>query len=167
MTPDRLIKLIEDGFLDRKLAGIYGTDATEAQRARYISLLGEFMKRYGDGRDVALFSVPGRSELSGNHTDHNHGKILAAAVSIDIIAVAAPSRGSLIRVKSKGFPEDIVDISEYTGPDSSKFGTSAALIAGIGSIMEAWIRLGRSTPRTSSSASRAASWTSWRARRAG
>lgn len=131
MTPDRLIKLIEDGFLDRKLAGIYGTDATEAQRARYISLLGEFMKRYGDGRDVALFSVPGRSELSGNHTDHNHGKILAAAVSIDIIAVAAPSRGSLIRVKSKGFPEDTVDISEYTGPDSSKFGTSAALIAGI------------------------------------
>ena len=99
MTPDRLIKLIEGGFLDRKLAGIYGTDATEAQRARYISLLGEFLKRYGDERDVALFSVPGRSELSGNHTDHNHGKILAAAVSIDIIAVAAPSRGSLIRVK--------------------------------------------------------------------
>lgn len=77
-----------------------------------------------------LFSVPGRSEVSGNHTDHNHGKVLAASIDLDIIAVATRTDDGIIAVKSEGFPEDVVKISEIA-VDESKFATSFAVIEGM------------------------------------
>jgi len=130
MTATKLISMIENGGLDERLAAIYGESALSLQRERYISVARSFAALYGDDRDVALFSVPGRTEISGNHTDHNHGKVIAGSVSLDVIACAARSEGSVIRVKSEGFPEDIVDIASYTTPDESLFGRSASLIAG-------------------------------------
>ncbi|MBO7310683.1 MAG: galactokinase, partial [Clostridia bacterium] len=100
------------------------------QKQRYIEAINEFEKLYGD-RDISLFSVAGRSELSGNHTDHNHGCVIAASIDLDIIAVAAKRDDSMICVKSEGFPEDRVDISAYTTPVEDKFGTSESIIAGM------------------------------------
>ena len=119
------------GELNARLAEVYGTDAVLAQQTRYAKALDEFAKLYGAERDVSLFSVSGRSELSGNHTDHNHGCVVAASIDLDIIAVASANDENIIRVKSEGFDEDVVDIAAYNTPDPAKFATSASIIAGM------------------------------------
>ncbi len=131
MKYNELLAALRGGAADETLIRLYGAEALEAQKARYINAIEEFCKIYGEDRDLGLYSVAGRSELSGNHTDHNHGCVIAASVDLDIIAVAAPSEGSLIRVKSEGFPEDVVDIAAYTEPDPTKYATSASIIAGM------------------------------------
>ena len=131
MNYKTLIENIKNGVLDEKLATLYGKESIESAKARYLKAIDEFVALYGADRDVNLFSVAGRSELSGNHTDHNRGCVVAASISLDIIAVAAPTADSIVRVKSEGFDEDVVDISEYTAPVTEKFGTSESIIAGM------------------------------------
>ena len=79
-------------------------ESVPAQRERYASAADAFLAKYGDG-DVSLYSVGGRSEISGNHTDHNHGRVIAASVNLDILAVAKPVPGGVIRIQSEGFPD--------------------------------------------------------------
>ena len=122
--------LLAGEFNDR-LAYIYGPAAVDAQVRRYADAVDAFAARYGADREASLYSVAGRSELSGNHTDHNHGCVIAASIDLDIIAVASPSENSIIRIESAGFPEDVVDISTYTAPDPTRFDSSASLIAGM------------------------------------
>lgn len=117
--------------LDSRFCEIYGSAALEMQKARYLHAVEEFEKLYGADREVALYSVAGRSELSGNHTDHNHGCVIAASIDLDIIAVASPSAGSVIRVKSEGFPEDVVDFGVYNAPNPARYEKSDSLIAGM------------------------------------
>ena len=126
-----LISALRAGSADEALIRLYGADALEAQKARYIAAVEAFTSLYGADRELGIYSVAGRSELSGNHTDHNHGCVIAASVDLDIIAVAAAREDSVIRVKSEGFPEDVVDISVYTEPDASKYASSASIIAGM------------------------------------
>lgn len=117
--------------LDSRFCEIYGSAALEMQKARYLHAVEEFEKLYGADREAALYSVAGRSELSGNHTDHNHGCVIAASIDLDIIAVASPSAGSVIRVKSEGFPEDVVDFGVYNAPNPARYEKSDSLIAGM------------------------------------
>lgn len=117
--------------LDSRFCEIYGSAALETQKARYLHAVEEFEKLYGADREAALYSVAGRSELSGNHTDHNHGCVIAASIDLDIIAVASPSAGSVIRVKSEGFPEDVVDFDVYNAPNPARYEKSDSLIAGM------------------------------------
>jgi galactokinase len=121
---------IGTGALDKTLSYIYGEAALEAQKARYIKAIDDFTAIYGD-KDISLFSVAGRSELSGNHTDHNYGCVVAASIDLDIIAVATKRDDGVIRIKSEGFPEDVVDTAIYTSPVKEKFGTSESIIAGM------------------------------------
>ena len=86
---------------------------------------------YGEDLEIELFSVPGRSEISGNHTDHNHGAVLAGAIDRDIIAVAAKTDDGVIRLKSEGYPEDTVVLAESGDPAAYADYSSAALIAGV------------------------------------
>ena len=131
MNSKNMIANISSGALDSRLVSLYGADALEIQKTRYVSALKKFESLYGTERDVSIFSVSGRSELSGNHTDHNRGCVIAASIDLDIIAVASKRDDSIIRIKSEGFSEDIVNLSEYCAPDTSKFGTSASIIAGM------------------------------------
>ena len=131
MNTEQMKKHIADGGIDRTLVHIYGEDAVALQKARYERAIEEFAKLYGADREITLYSVAGRSELSGNHTDHNHGCVIAASIDLDVIAVASPREDSVIRVKSEGFPEDRVDFAAYTQPAEKDFGTSASLIAGM------------------------------------
>lgn len=110
---------------------LYGTDeqTLKGQAERYSALLNDFRKTYGTD-DVHLFSSPGRTEIGGNHTDHNHGRVLAGAVNLDNIAVAAPNGSNTIRIKSAGYPEFQVDISDLK-IDESQFYTSGSLVKGI------------------------------------
>ena len=132
MNHSSLIEAIRAGHLDEKLTRLYGDEHVGAQRERYIKAIEAFTALYGADRELSLFSVAGRSELSGNHTDHNHGCVIAASVDLDIIAVAAKADGQTVRVKSEGFPEDVVALDSYTAPDPTKFATSASIIAGMG-----------------------------------
>lgn len=131
MQQQQLINQIEQGALDARLALLYGKENVAAQRARYIAAIGAFAARFGDARDVRLFSVPGRSELSGNHTDHNRGAVIATSIHLDVIAVASAREDTTVTVLSAGFPEDCVDIATYTAPRSEYFARSSAIIAGM------------------------------------
>ena len=121
---------IQNGALDTVLASLYGDGKIAAARERYTRAVDEFTARFGDS-DAHIFSVSGRSELSGNHTDHNFGKVIAASVDLDVIAVATAREDGIITVKSEGFGEDKVSLYDYTTPDESLFGTSASIIAGV------------------------------------
>lgn len=110
---------------------LYGVNSSvlKEQADRYSSLMNEFNSVYSND-DVDLFSSPGRTEIGGNHTDHNYGRVLAGAVNLDNIAVAAKNGTQMIRIKSVGYPEFQVDLSDLA-IDESQFYTSSSLVKGI------------------------------------
>ena len=120
---------IESGKLDGELIRLYGSAALR-QRERYLSLLSDFEKSFGTERDVSIFSAPGRTEIGGNHTDHNHGRVLAGSVDLDVIAVASKSSDQTAHVYSRGFAPDDVDLNDQTVYDKER-GHSASLLRGI------------------------------------
>lgn len=131
MKPKEYIAAIEAGEMDEKLKAVYVTDsAVEAQKPRYIRLINEFIKLFGEDRDVIITSAPGRTEVSGNHTDHNNGKVLAASVNLDAVAVASKNDEDVVRVKSDGHAMNVVDTSELL-PDEAEFGHSTAMVRGV------------------------------------
>ena len=119
------------GKFDERFTYIYGESALSAQKARYAAAVDAFAAIYGTDREASLYSVAGRSELSGNHTDHNRGCVIAASIDLDIIAVAAPNANRVIRVKSEGFDEDVIDLDTFTEPLATPEGHSNELIAGM------------------------------------
>ena len=129
MRPNELIKRLQEGALE-SFRHLYGDEVKE-QTARYIKAVEEFTALYGEDREVFVFSVPGRTEVCGNHTDHNHGCVLAAAIDRDIIAVASPSEEPMVRVRSEGYPEDRVPLEICDDPDKQKAFKSNALVAGM------------------------------------
>ena len=105
---------INAGTYDKAFSALYGKSFDkESVYKRYCGAIAGFEENYREfispETEIKLFSVPGRSEISGNHTDHNHGKVVAAGISLDIIAVAAKTQEAQIRIKSEGFPEDTVN----------------------------------------------------------
>lgn len=131
MKPKEYIAAIEAGEMDEKLKAVYVTDsAVEAQKPRYVRLINEFIKLFGEDRDVIITSAPGRTEVCGNHTDHNNGKVLAASVNLDAVAVASKNDEDVVRVKSDGHAMNVVDTSELL-PDEAEFGHSTAMVRGV------------------------------------
>lgn len=130
MRATELIAAIESGKYTEIFTELYGADKIEAQKARYINTVKEFSKLFGGDREISLFSVAGRSEISGNHTDHNYGKVLAASIDLDIIAAASPRDDMRINIKSEGFPIDEVDITDPT-VDEALYYTSKSIISGM------------------------------------
>lgn len=112
--------LIEDLYEDKSLL-VY-------QRARYVRTLERFIKLYGDN-DIEIYSVAGRSEVGGNHTDHQHGCVLAASINLDAIAMVMP-QDDVIEVVSDNFNIEKINIHELSKKDN-ELGTSEALIRGV------------------------------------
>ena len=130
-----------DGFYDKVRPLYVDETKLEAQRARYLHALDEFEKLFGDG-PVELFSAPGRSEVGGNHTDHQRGKVLACSLNLDVIAVARKRVDGVITVQSEGYPLDRVDLKELD-PVAGEEGTSKALIRGVaGALADAGYQVG-------------------------
>lgn len=129
---EQLKQKLMAGEFDNAMKNVYVYEnVLPEQRARYAKVIDDFVAQYGDdGRGVGLYTAPGRTEICGNHTDHNHGKVLAASVNLDAVAAAALSADHVVRVKSAGFDIDIVDISDLNVHEDEK-GHSAALIRGI------------------------------------
>ena len=120
------------GKYDEKLCKLYGSsDAVlAAQRARYFQAAENFSRLYPEREEIAVFSAPGRTEIGGNHTDHQHGCVLAASVDLDVIAIVAFHDEHVIRLQSAGYPQDYVDLCDLTVQPEEK-GKSAALIRGV------------------------------------
>ncbi len=115
-----------------QLSGLYGPDETRVryQSQRYQRLIRMFHSRFAE-RDIHIISVPGRTELGGNHTDHNNGKVLAAAIHLDTIAAAAVNSTGKITLFSEGYTEPFeVDLNEL-GPKEEEQGSTTALIRGV------------------------------------
>ena len=131
MKVKELINALKNGDFNANLKAVYVTDdAVKSQIPRYVETLNDFGELYGWDRDVSIMSAPGRTEVCGNHTDHNNGKVLAASINLDAIAVVSKADGDTIRVKSKGHRMNVVDLNDLT-PDESKFGDSTALVQGV------------------------------------
>ncbi len=97
---------------------------------RYINLIESFEKTFGYPEEVSLFSAPGRTEIGGNHTDHQRGCVVAGSVNLDVIAVSALNNSDEIRVKSEGYPVDIININELE-PNNEEYNSSKSLIKGV------------------------------------
>lgn len=109
---------------------IYPANQLEAQKARYRKAEGSFAEYFGSIGEHRFFSAPGRTEICGNHTDHNNGKVFAASVDLDVIAVAEYTDDNCITIKSEGFPEDRIDLSDLSIKEEEK-NSAAALIRGV------------------------------------
>lgn len=123
---------IKSGAFIESFKKAYVTDEFAAEQyERYAQVLDDFVTVYGEGeRDIHLFSAPGRSEVCGNHTDHNHGCVLAAAISLDAIAVASVNDTNTVNIKSAGYDMDTVSCDDLEVNDSD-IGRSRALVRGV------------------------------------
>ena len=128
MKANELKRIIKDGALDA-YKHLYADTATTAER--FIKAIDEFTAAFGEEREIYILSAPGRSEILGNHTDHNRGCVLAGAIDRDIIAVAAKNDDGVIRLRSEGYGLDTVEIAKTDDPKNFKDFSSSALIAGL------------------------------------
>ena len=127
-------------FCAETLAELYGAAAEDGAR-RLSAVARTFEATFGRA-PADLFSSPGRIEIVGNHTDHNAGKVLAAAVNVDTVAAVSPREDGVIEVKSEDYPPMLVELSDVSFK-ASELGTSAALIKGVADFyMRAGVRVG-------------------------
>ena len=122
-------EIMSEAFLKR-LAAVYGENAAAAQRDRYYALAETFEREFYPDADIRFFSAPGRTEVGGNHTDHNNGKVLAAAIDLDAVAAVAKRDDGVIRLNSVGHAPCEMNIDELAVKDDEA-GESVALIRGI------------------------------------
>ena len=118
---------ILNGKFDESFKILYGD--VEFARKRYADAVDSFEAIYGE-HEVRLFSAPGRTEVGGNHTDHQHGCVLAGSVNLDVIAVVAATDDGNIKVKSEGYDEDVLSINDLN-PSEKEYGRASALIRGM------------------------------------
>lgn len=119
---------ILSGRYDRDFKMLYGGEGPA--RSRYLKACESFEALFSETEGIRLFSAPGRTEIGGNHTDHQHGCVLAGSVNLDVIAVAAPNADNKIRIKSEGYEMDVIDLSELDAVPDER-GRASALIRGV------------------------------------
>lgn len=128
MTVKDIKALLGNGGLETELAVLSGENAA-VQANRYLNAVNGFQAFFSaaDNQEIGVYSAPGRAEICGNHTDHQRGLVLAAAVNADVIAVAAAADGP-VRIKSEGYDEITVDNLTF---DATEAGTPIALVKGV------------------------------------
>ena len=130
----QLLHTLQSGEADDALIPLYAPDGNQVAlsiaRARAVCVTESFLKRFGDAPSVALFSGPGRTEIGGNHTDHQHGNVLCGSVNLDTLACAAPNGLNVVRVVSEGYPAVEVSLDSLL-PREEEQNTSAALVRGV------------------------------------
>ncbi len=132
MSKEIAVNKVKSSCYDEIMKKIYFTDeAVTAQKERYLKLLDLFDSFYDSNREIRFFSAPGRTEICGNHTDHNRGKVMAAAINLDAIAAAALNDENIVRVKSAEYDKiDVIDVTDLT-PHAEEYGKSKGLIRGV------------------------------------
>ncbi len=129
MNANNLKNAVMSGEFDSVLERIY-INCVEERKQRILDAIDDFVSIYGDNEGMMVLSVPGRSEISGNHTDHNYGKVVAGSVDCDILAIAAPTETRCVKIKSEGYPGDIISLDKLNVGDYPNF-KSASLVCGM------------------------------------
>lgn len=135
-TCQALRRSLSAGEHDTVLSKLYALDGADsslaAARARALRVVEAFQEHFNPQEDTpaALFSGPGRTEIGGNHTDHQHGRVLCGSVDLDMLACAAPNGRNVIRVVSEGYPVLKVELDKLI-PRKEERNTSAALVRGV------------------------------------
>ena len=130
---------LQAGEYDAALAALYALDGTRASRDRArdraLRMADAFANAFpANGNEAALFSGPGRTEIGGNHTDHQHGHVLCGSVDLDMLACAAPNGTKTVHILSEGYPALSVDLTSLE-PTAGEENTSAALVRGVAARM--------------------------------
>ena len=122
---------LSDGVHAARLASLYccAPAETASEAARYAAVLDGLEKTFGSHAEAGLYSAPGRTEIGGNHTDHQHGRVLAGSVNIDMIAAAAPNDKNQLRVQSEGYDPCVIDLNDLEARKEEE-NTTAALLRG-------------------------------------
>ena len=122
---------LSDGVHAARLASLYccAPAETASEAARYAAVLDGLEKTFGSHAEAGLYSAPGRTEIGGNHTDHQHGRVLAGSVNIDMIAAAAPNDKNQLRVQSEGYDLCVIDLNDLEARKEEE-NTTAALPRG-------------------------------------
>ena len=130
MSVQMLEAALLEGRYDEVLTGLCGADGQEAPKDRALRVTRGYLAQYGSDAGAALFSGPGRTEIGGNHTDHQHGRVLCGSVDLDVLACAAPNGSGLIRVLSEGYAPLELDLAQLE-PRREEQGSTAALVRGV------------------------------------
>lgn len=130
-TWNDLYKMLKNGEMDQSLIQT-GCEDINAYRTRVTEVMNGFEKTFGVKEDTlaALCSAPGRTEICGNHTDHQHGHVLAAAVNLDFLACVSPNGTQTVHFQSEGWPMTTVDLSDLKQQEAEKE-TTASLVRGV------------------------------------
>ena len=133
MVTSLLKEKLASGIYNESLEKLYGTDITEVKKQiqRYIKAIEEFEKLYGENRDVAVYSASGRTEICGNHTDHNCGLIVAAAITQDTLCIASKKEEKYVHIASEGYGEMPPVNLEKLRPLIEDESTTKGLVKGI------------------------------------
>ena len=132
MKATELKQNLKSGTYAAALAEIYACDIAEAPyyADRLCKVMDGFETTFGKKEELRLFSAPGRTEIGGNHTDHQYGCVLAASLNLDVIGAAAPNGTNLVRIQSEGYPMDEIDLADLE-VHPEQYGQAGALIRGI------------------------------------
>ena len=134
MNTSQLLDALTARQADAALRPLYALDgrpeSLDAARARAVRAAQGFLDTFGNLEHAALYSCPGRTEIGGNHTDHQHGRVLCGSVDLDMLACAAPNGQNVIRILSEGYPALEIDLSDLE-PRPEEKNTSAALVRGV------------------------------------
>ncbi|TIH15818.1 galactokinase [Marinifilum sp. JC120] len=122
-------KHLDEGGFDRQLSLIHSHAAIDESRERMADLLHCMLEHFGRNK-IGFASAPGRTEMGGNHTDHNHGHVLAAAVNLDCLAAFSRAEDNVVTIISEGYNPITVNISD-TAPRKEEKETSAAIVRGV------------------------------------
>lgn len=122
MKIQETIQLLQGDSIRRLFAELYGEKAVEENVTRYQQLVESYAREFG-GDDVMLFSSPGRTEISGNHTDHNHGKVLAGSINLDCVGVAAKNHSDKVNIISETFNQTFTIDLNHLEPSEKMAGT--------------------------------------------
>ena len=144
MELETMIQELETPETAAQLARLYGNDpeTVAKQKARYGAMIRQHRKLFGDRGKIALISAPGRTEIGGNHTDHNHGRVLAAAVNLDTLCAVTPRNDMTVQFHSHGYSPIEISLDDLSVHDDEK-GTTMAMIRGVAAGMkEAGYRIG-------------------------
>lgn len=130
MKTNEILDLIENGAYDDKLKDIYVDESKISyEKTRYSRAIRQYIEKFG-AEDVEIYSAPGRSEIGGNHTDHQHGEVLAASINNDTIAIVKKTEEPFVKVVSEGYEMVTVSLNELEKKEEEE-GTTAALIRGV------------------------------------
>ena len=130
METRRIISEIENGNYDNLFLDIYvDEDKISYQKQRYVNALESYIEEFGED-DVEIYSAPGRSEVGGNHTDHQHGEILAASINLDAIGIVKKTDDMKVSILSKGYTLTTISLENLDMQEEEKE-TTIALIKGV------------------------------------